>query len=665
MDKVKRPTSKKERKVPSYYTGTVATMLYSNLLRDFRKSEGANFGAQYDHELLSDVKSFRTLPEYVDDNDTSVRGFKRRKQMNALLKKFRFEKDAYTDDELSERSLNKFLEEQLRLHRPMPLKLSGYKVLQRARLIAKSILGEYPGDEVIENTRFGKKSSIGCPLSEAYIDIKLSKSAAVTGTDATTKHFLDQVLPGDHVLKRILKRVVPDWGAIKEQLSIAYLNLVEVPKTWKIFRLITPLTLIGLFFSYGFGRVVQTRLDEYGLKISRLQEIHRRKVRLMSLYLDLATADLSAASDSITSELLNRVLPRPWYVALKKTFVRHLRVEDGSEYSTVSVLPMGNGATFPVETLVFYCIIKAIGELTGFSERRVGEKFSVYGDDLIYPTKMHKYVVGIFPQLHLKLNLDKTFTDFPFRESCGADYYRGQDVRPYFLKGEACYLSSIRYQAFLYKVYNGLIARWDPLEIRETLTWLLTELAHVSGKIYLIPPSFPDYSGVKVTQWTDIPLSYNLLPFSRPVVHLNHGSRWFQFDFLTETPKKRIVKTVEPYYWLALQGINDEVVDHHGRSLADPYGKYHERDTGFRIRTPIIDKHGRYESHELSGTYAEGEKRSSLKWSCTYPKTGKFYYHHGRKVEKRRIEHKHEVDSRKGSTVSSCSARTESVSDWF
>jgi hypothetical protein len=433
---------------------------------------------------------------------------------------------------------------------------------------------------------------------------------------------------------------------LKEQLSYTYLNLVEVPKTWKTYRLITPLTLLGLFFSYGIGRVVQSRLKDAGLDISRLQEIHAAIIKAYSVTCSHVTADLSAASDSITSEMLNRILPRPWYVALKKTFVRQLNI-DGRMVSTASVLPMGNGATFPVETLVFYCIIKAIGELT-----ETEGTYSVYGDDLIYPTPLHKYVVGIFPQLHLKLNSEKTFVDYQFRESCGSDYYRGQDVRPYFLKGDAEYLTRVRYEAFLYQVYNGLTARWEPLEIRQTLTWLLSELSVVSHGVCRVPPSFPGYSGIKVERFTDVPLDYHLLPFKPINARFVNGTLDYQFDYLTETSKQRIVEFTQPYYWLALQGLNDEVDESYS------YKKESFTDRAFKS---WLHRLSRLTKSDVSALHEARE--SNLSWKKVKKST--VFWHKGRKVVKDTTKYVPVVASRVGSTVSTATTKTGSITYWI
>lgn len=622
MVKESRSKAGRKQKAVKYNTDRVATNIYSNLLRDFRASAGSAFYRNAEYAFLESHDAFR-LNSGGSTVDIPVGLFKRSMQMDNLLKKYRFTGDKYTDAELSDRTFTKFITDQSRLMQPMTLKPTGFRVLQRARQIAARILGDIDTTDVVHQCRFGRKSSIGCSLGLAYIDNKLSVQRHFTSTKASSKFLHDQVLPGDAILRRILKSI--DLDQDREEMNYAYLNLVSVPKTWKSYRLITPLTLVGLFQSYGVGRVITARLKDAGLDISKLQQTHRRLVRGFSRSMSHATADLSAASDSLTSELLNRVLPRPWYVALRPTFVRTIR-HDQQNFASASVLPMGNGCTFPVETLVFYCIIKAIGELSG-----VDGIFSVYGDDLIYPSALHKYVVAIFPQLHLKLNVEKTFVSFPFRESCGSDFFRGQDVRSFYLKGESENLTRVRYEAFLYKVYNGLQLRWDPEEIRGTLHWLLTELANVTHLIKRVPPSYPDYSGVKVSTSSLVPLNNYMLPLSPVKLCFANGSRWFEFAYLVETPKKRIIVTQEPYYWLALQGATDEIEERNWWNT--DYSFYHQA------------------------------RQSAVTWDRAVRKHS--YYQNGRRVVKKKVRYTAVVASRTGATLGTARTSTESISDWL
>jgi hypothetical protein len=470
--------------------------------------------------------------------------------------------------------------------------LQGHLVLQEARAIARRILGSYNPDLAIIHCKFGRKSSIGCSLSLAYIDEKLSNLNAFTGSSQCTRWFFNQVLPGDKILNEMVVKLGVSTSS--KRLMHESLNLISVPKSWKTYRSITPLTLLSLFYSYGVGQLVTDRLRENGLDIRRLQNRHRHLVKGFSKSLTHATADLSAASDSITMELLNRILPREWFRVIKRALTHQIRFKrDGLmvDAYTESVLPMGNGLTFPVETLVFYSIIKAIGNLVGATGL-----YSVYGDDLIYPSRIHKYVRWVFPAFNLVLNDDKTFVNYPFRESCGSDFYRGCDVRPFFLQGERQLLTPSKYQAFLYKTINGLVRRWHPLEVRQTLVYLYTELALASQKIFRVPPDFPDTAGIKVDSPWDYPLGLENLDWS-PISVICDGD-WngkFRFSFLSETPGKRYVKTVLPYYWLALQGLDDEVDESYSLSQKPKYPRVAKRSS------LQWEKHTRYRRYSLHG----------------------------------------------------------------
>jgi len=100
---------------------------------------------------------------------------------------------------------------------------------------------------------------------------------------------------------------------------------------------------------------------------------------------------------------------------------------------------MGNGFTFELETAVFLAIILAVRNLRAVSEPlealiTPGRDVLVYGDDIIIPTEYASDVVSALSYCGFKTNDSKSFVEGPFRESCGGDYFRGVDVRPYFLK---------------------------------------------------------------------------------------------------------------------------------------------------------------------------------------------------------------------------------------
>lgn len=542
----------------------VGKAIFHNMMSDFRNLHGHNFAAGANQAFAVGVKEFRGY-EWPRLGVMEPARFKAWWQLRHLFKVHRFADDVYTDEQLERRTISSYVEFQqsvslLDINNPIV-----FRVVQEARKIAKRILGVFDPDAIISFARFGKRSSIGCSFQDAYIDYKLVTVPAFTSTVAARKWFFNDYLPNDPVLQRIVKRLFR--SAKKQQKAFnfvcASLKLVNVPKSWKTLRTITPLSLLELFYTFAVGGMVQEKLAENGLDITVLQAVHRELARLGSSgQVKIATTDLRRASDSILSQLLCAMLPRDWFNALKLAFCRYVNV-DGVTMATHTVLPMGNGFTFPVETLIFYCLTKAIGNLA-----RVKGIFSAYGDDIIYPSKLHKFVCKVFPLLGLTINEEKSYADSFFRESCGGDFYRGCDVRPYIFKGEGQTMSRSRYLCLLYKAYNGLRTRWAEEELPNTFRWIMSEITYIGKRVLQVPWSFPDYSGVR----TKTPMAHNwLVPWSRVKASGLYtqppwlfGSGAFVFQHLKQEPGKRVVLCTEPYYWMAYRQLGTEVENDYG-----------------------------------------------------------------------------------------------------
>lgn len=535
-----------------YNTDVAAKKIWLSLVRDFRRINSDSFAVDIERIFTSGLSNFRDFVFPTLGSSYAPNYYKCWLQLQSLLKKYRFVDDRYSDQELEARTIDKFMEEQLYFSSHTVLPEIGYRVLQKARSIAKRILGAYSPEETIIHGRFGKKSSVGCPLALAYVDWKLSTPAAFTSSSECSKWFLSKVVDSDPLLRDVVTPVLKKLDECNLGHESLHLNLV--PKNWKTHRPITPLTLLSLFYSFGYGFQVTEALKREGIDIAKQQHRHRRWIEQYSVDLTHATADLSSASQSLTTWLLNRILPREWYCALKPTLTHQITYTsdgvDGQAY-TESVLPMGNGATFPVETLVFYSVLKAIQELSGVKGR-----VSVFGDDLIYPSGMHKFVKTLFPMFKFVLNSDKTFVESHFRESCGSDFFRGVDVRAAFLP-QGGLLNRTKYIQWLYKCYNALTRRWDAEDISSTLYAILLELAQVAERIFRVPPSYPDTAGIKVSSPGVIPLDTKLLPWSPIHVLFTHGSRWYNFCYVADIAPKRAVVAVLPYYWQTLAGQTD------------------------------------------------------------------------------------------------------------
>ena len=552
-------------------TDAIARRVYSTLASDFRSITGrGDFCRQAEVSLYTDMSLFReteeTLMYWYD-----VHWFKIKYQMNSLFKKYRFHVDARDSDELERSTLAKFEAHQEKLGAIHVRSTRANMVIKKARKIIKSILGDFDSDELTIDMKVGSKSHIGCPLSQAYLDLKLSCQEGFTSTRAAADWFVKTYLPLDPILSRLLKSC-----GLKEVTAAEVLKLVLVPKSWKTLRLITPLAMVNLFYSYGYSKMVERRLSKAGLNIKTLQQRHRKLVKRFSQSLRYATVDLSSASDSLVRWLLIALLPRKWWNALKGCLTKVMTV-NGRSLECLTALPMGNAATFPIETLVFYALTDAIRQLL-----ELGGFTSCYGDDIICRSEIVPYMEEVFPEMGLFLNREKTFTKTCFRESCGADYYRGVSVRPFFFPGESAKLTRSKYEAYLYKVYNGLRSKWSEEEIPQTLRMLIIEISMISTRsgILRVPRHYSDEAGIKTSDPFEIPLGMDYAPWSdvsriqgvrigtlrvksdedpSKTVVCEYFDSELQFKCLVAKPRQRRVIQSEPWYWDTLRITKDRI----------------------------------------------------------------------------------------------------------
>jgi len=94
---------------------------------------------------------------------------------------------------------------------------------------------------------------------------------------------------------------------------------------------------------------------------------------------------------------------------------------------------MGNGYTFPLQTMIFCCAIRAVRRYLCLGGYRAGSTWSVFGDDIIVPTFMYGRVIRLLELIGCTPNVNKSFAEGPFRESCGKDYFLGIDIRPVYI----------------------------------------------------------------------------------------------------------------------------------------------------------------------------------------------------------------------------------------
>lgn len=524
-----------------------------SLIRDFRNNLNDPF-------LFSDleigfrtlnVERIRTSEPTVDMHWNDIALFKASYQMQSIVKRYRFEQDLHSDQELIDKAINGFLETQDRL---ASLDLSSVPASTHimldlaARYVAK-VLGPYDDEECRALCRFGKRASVGIPARKACEAERWE--IPMTGSPEQISWFDSEMSQVACVQDYWAKLKGSDLQRSTYQ-ETSSLKLSLVPKTFKSLRSIMPNTTVGSYMSFGLGEIIRKRLRRAGFDIRTLQQRHRVLAQTASVTNTMVTADLSSASDSISVALVDRLFPADWREILHKSRIGRVELPNGQTVESNTFCTMGIGYTFPLQTLVFLSLLKAIEKMSGINRFFRDERCSVYGDDMIYSRRIHEAVARNFSSIGFILNVDKTFIDGSFRESCGGDYYRGVDVRPFQPRNGSAKVGKRAYEAMLYKYLNGLLRRWDEHEIGGTIRYLLSELVAVTGKPKLVPSDYPDDAGIRcptLRHWEFL----KDVEAAQPV-YVGHGV--YRFSYLRLTPELREETRHEPYFWAALRGIN-------------------------------------------------------------------------------------------------------------
>lgn len=213
-----------------------------------------------------------------------------------------------------------------------------------------------------------------------------------------------------------------------------------VPKTALKDRPIAVEPLLNLYLQKGIGAYIKKRLKKFGINLQKGQSFNKELV-MNAWALELATIDLSAASDSICLKILADVAQvtengRRWFALLNLARTSHCYIEkyDGSDGQLVELekfSSMGNGFTFELESLLFFCLVRVT------VPRKKYGYCGVYGDDIIVPHEHAYDLIQLLGIYGFQVNRDKTFVTGPFYESCGTDVYKNINCRPIFAdKGE-------------------------------------------------------------------------------------------------------------------------------------------------------------------------------------------------------------------------------------
>lgn len=206
---------------------------------------------------------------------------------------------------------------------------------------------------------------------------------------------------------------------------------VCVPKTALVGRFIGKPCNVNAYYQTSLGKSLNMRLRRRGIDFTYAQDIHRRLARHASIRNHLTTDDQKWASSLIYRSLVKYLVPDDWFKPLDACRDYELSLPGGLRKTLNQFATMGNGFCFELETIIFLGLLYTAASFEGISisDRNI----KVFGDDLIYPSKLTERVRAIGRNVGFITNVDKSFSDGPFRESCGGDYFNGHLVRPVYL----------------------------------------------------------------------------------------------------------------------------------------------------------------------------------------------------------------------------------------
>lgn len=316
-----------------------------------------------------------------------------------------------------------------RIERTRPIPYAAIEL--KAKQWIEKVLGPFQLERVLDRCDFSDGASIGIHGNATNIGRKfmaeswtVSQSALPYAIEAlyTNASARNAVLPGlyKNYDALLFAELVTEMSEI-----VDYNKLSLVLKEATTHRVIALEPLLNNFLQKGVDLEMRGHLARAGFPLHDQGRNARMAFEGSRNWLSCdpySTIDVRNASGSMASELIKSWVPMDWW-----EFMSRIRSSayllNGERHEYSSFCSMGNGFCFPLETLIFASICHACGCNDG--------DFAVYGDDIIVRRERALLVIEVLRYFGFQTNIKKTFVVGPFRESCGTDWYSGEDVRPY------------------------------------------------------------------------------------------------------------------------------------------------------------------------------------------------------------------------------------------
>lgn len=266
----------------------------------------------------------------------------------------------------------------------------------------------------------------------------------------------------------------------KDVCSTQTSRFVTVPKTWKKLRGISTEPVELQFWQQGVLHAIDRMFinDSWWAARINLHDQTRSQefARISSLTGECATVDLSAASDSVSLQLVrdvfNGTLLGDWLLGTRSIST----VCDEQKIFIRKFAPMGSATCFPTEGIIFTLVAEVAIAQT--YEPILDEKGRaiVFGDDIIIPYFAVDKLFEHFATLGFSVNKEKSYWQGRFREACGIEAWNGIDIRPVRFKScrSGAFNSSTDYEEI--SQLKDLANQFYVRGLKVARKWLLTLL---------------------------------------------------------------------------------------------------------------------------------------------------------------------------------------------
>jgi len=384
--------------------------------------------------------------------------------LKSILKKFRGKKTADADN----LALQKFLESNAKCNRPNAIDVNGLTEIQAVAIgEAKKWIydfwfdrsGEYliDTDKILAGIGTGPGASIGAIGDSFYQKVACSR---LTGTNSQLFSLYKRACSKFSLWSETEKIRSDHMGGF---VAVDSNKLSYAAKYAEISRTICTEAMLNMLIQQGVGTAMEELLEaKCNIKLADQQVLNAELARIGSLTGEFGTIDLSSASDTISLGLVRELLPN--YIAgwLSTCRSPNTLLPNGEKVQLHMVSSMGNAFTFPLQTILFSSVVqgcyRALGiapvnnstgpvrkdsdDFTSLKDevrqrwelgRRPGN-WGVFGDDIIVRREAYDLVVNLLERFGFTVNLDKSYNEGPFRESCGSDFWNGGNVRGVYCK---------------------------------------------------------------------------------------------------------------------------------------------------------------------------------------------------------------------------------------